>query len=411
MRGEGKSLREDVEAWAAGVDISAEGIYTLASPTSLPSEQPTGRRLQQVKEMMLRVHRASGHSSLDNLARLLLRRGAPEWAVSLARTLSCAECEESKRKVGPPQASLEEPAALWEVLGLDVFEVEHVVEEIAMKSKFLIMVDRGSRFTMVSLLKTYKAEENWEPSTMDIKRMIVRTWLGSSPSPKWFFTDSAAYFTSREMVEFASHSGVGLLVAPAEAHWLLGIEERTIQVLKHTVEKLEREELDLSIDTMFTLAAHAHNSRVHHATGYSPFQWARGWSREASLPLDPKRAFGRTLLLRAKAEESYVKADSAIKLSKLKNTVAKASSTYRSGSLAMLWRARIRKGHGGWTGPLRVLLQEGSTVWLATGATLVRAKLNQLRPCTEREQLVVTTQGALIHQTAVGLDILLRGYR
>ena len=87
-----------------------------------------------------------------------------------------------------------------------------------------------------------------------------------------------------------------------------------------------------------------------------------------------------------------MKADSAIKLSKLKNTVAKASSTYRSGSLAMLWRARIRKGHGGWTGPLRVLLQEGSTVWLATGATLVRAKLNQLRPCTEREQLVVTTK-------------------
>ena len=63
------------------------------------------------------------------------------------------------------------------------------------------------------------------------------------------------------------------------------------------------------------------------------------------------------------------------------------------------------------TGPLRVLLQEGSTVWLATGATLVRAKLNQLRPCTEREQLVVSTQGATIHQTAVGLDTLLKNYR
>ena len=99
---------------------------------------------------------------------------------------------------------------------------------------------------------------------------------------------------------------------------------------------------------MSTLAAHAHSSRVNHATGYSPFQWARGWSREASLPigLDPDRAFGRTLLLRAKAEESYVKADSAIKLSKLGNTVVEASSRYRPGSVAMLCRARVRKGHG-----------------------------------------------------------------
>ena len=84
---------------------------------------------------------------------------------------------------------------MWEVLGLDVFEVEHVVEKVAMKSKFLVMVDRGSRFTLVSLLKTFKADEAWEPSTMDIKRMIVRTWLGANPSPKWFFTDSAAYIS------------------------------------------------------------------------------------------------------------------------------------------------------------------------------------------------------------------------
>ena len=140
---------------------------------------------------------------------------------------------------------------------------------------------------------------------------------------------------------------------------------------------------------------------------------ARGWSRDNALPigLDPKKAFGRSLLLRTKAEEAFLKADAAVKLSRLKNTVVRAAKEYRPGSLAMLWRARVRHGHGGWTGPLRVLLQEGSTVWLATGATLVRAKLNQLRPCTEREQLVVSTQGATIHQTAFGLDTLLKGYR
>ena len=60
---------------------------------------------------------------------------------------------------------------------------------------------------------------------------------------------------------------------------------------------------------------------------YSPFQWARGWLRDNSLPvgLDPKKAFGQSLLLRTKAEEAFVKADAAIKLSKLKNTVARAT--------------------------------------------------------------------------------------
>ena len=100
---EGKSFREDVEAWAAGEDFSDARIYANGSPDLVAFRATTGRRLQQVKEMMLWVHRSSGHSSLDHLSRLLLRRGAPEWAVSLAKNLSCAECEESKRKVGPPR--------------------------------------------------------------------------------------------------------------------------------------------------------------------------------------------------------------------------------------------------------------------------------------------------------------------
>ena len=116
LRGQGRSLREDVETWASGGDFVGEAAYTLGRPTALPSEAPTGKRLQQVKDMMLRVHKASGHTSMENLSRLLLRRGAPEWAVSLAKELSCPDCAEAKRKIGPPQASLEEPAGLWEVL-------------------------------------------------------------------------------------------------------------------------------------------------------------------------------------------------------------------------------------------------------------------------------------------------------
>ena len=129
------------------------------------------------------------------------------------------------------------------------------------------------------------------------------------------------------------------------------------------------------------------------------------------IGLDPKRAFGKALLYRAKAEEAFSQADAATKLSKLSNSVSRPVVSYNTGDLCMLWRARVNKQRGGWTGPLRVLLQESTTLWLATGTTLVRAKLNQIRPCSEREKLVTSTQGTTVYQQAVGLDILLRGYR
>ena len=71
-----------------------------------------------------------------------------------------------------------------------------------------------------------------------------------NPSPRWIITDAAPYFTSREMLDFASRSGLGLITAPAEAHYLMGIEERTIQVIKRAVEKLEREDLNLGMESL-----------------------------------------------------------------------------------------------------------------------------------------------------------------
>ena len=80
------------------------------------------------------------------------------------------------------------------------------------------------------------------------------------------------------------------------------------------------------------------------------------------------------------------------------------------GGLIMLWRQRLRQGKGSWTGPLRVLLQEASTIWAATGATIIRAKTNQVRPCSTREELANATKGMSVIRNPVNLGTLLRGY-
>lgn len=111
-----------------------------------PSEQPTGKRLEQVKQTMLRIHRASGHNSMANLQRLLRGRNAPEWAVALAGSLTCPDCVKAKKPRPPPPASSGEPPALFEQVGTDVFELEfndHETEELK-KAKFILWRDRAS---------------------------------------------------------------------------------------------------------------------------------------------------------------------------------------------------------------------------------------------------------------------------
>ena len=55
-------------------------------------------------------------------------------------------------------------------------------------------------------------------------------------------------------------------------------------------------------------------------------------------------------------------------------------------------------------------LQEGSTLWLGSGATLIRAKTNQCRECTTREQLQASLNGVAVLQQPVTLETLLKTF-
>ena len=51
----------------------------------MPVEMPKGKALENIKAMMIRVHKASGHSSFANLQRLLRVRGAPfGWTIEVS---------------------------------------------------------------------------------------------------------------------------------------------------------------------------------------------------------------------------------------------------------------------------------------------------------------------------------------
>ena len=80
---------------------------------------PTGKKLEAVKQLMLRVHRASGHAGMSNLVQLLKDRGSPGWAIEIASKLECPECIEAAKVRPRPPASTSETPAVFAHLGSD----------------------------------------------------------------------------------------------------------------------------------------------------------------------------------------------------------------------------------------------------------------------------------------------------
>ena len=235
-----------------------------------------------------------------------------------------------------------------------------------------------------------------------------------NPTPKWICTNPATYFTSTVMMDFCNSSGIGLLTTPAESHEMMGGEESTIKILKEAVSRILKDEPTLEIENAYRLAAHGHNQTAG-ASGFSPFQWTRGSSsphENFPLGINPNKAFDGMYKLREKARVAYEMANAKHKLSKLGNSVARPTASYQPGQLVTLWRQRSRPGKttGKWVGPVRTLLHEGGTLWLATGATLIRARWNQVRPCTRREELQATLEGTAVMSTPATMETLMKSF-
>ena len=124
--------------------------------------------------MMLRVHRASGHSGFSNLQRLLEARGTPKWALELAGTLQCPECREAARPKLVPPASTGEELQLFEIVGVDAFEYED--EKGAKKHHGLFWRDRASGLTMIDMLQVTDLGARWAPTTTIVIQSMAR-WM------------------------------------------------------------------------------------------------------------------------------------------------------------------------------------------------------------------------------------------
>ena len=160
-----------------------------------PPEQPTPEEIKNWEAKIAKFHKAAGHPTNRNLARIL--KDAP-WKVQAALDHRCPACE-SLRPGGVssgniPPASTGPTFKAWQAVAVDAGE--WVIPQSKFKLKFLLFTDMATKLRMVQPLQTYPILEMRTESTEDVIRSFSERWLGIFPKPQVVILDAANTFTS-----------------------------------------------------------------------------------------------------------------------------------------------------------------------------------------------------------------------
>ena len=134
-----------------------------------------------------------------------------------------------------PPASTQADPILFDLVGSDIFEFEH----LGKKHKMILWRDRASGYVVTQHLQEY--EGHWEPTAKDVIQQL-HPMAHDQPFTTWLITDAGVQYTQMSSSPFVSRAGLDFLPPPAEAHWILGAEESTIGILKASVARLLKEE-------------------------------------------------------------------------------------------------------------------------------------------------------------------------
>ena len=366
-----------------------------------------------------KFHKAAGHPTNRNLARIVKEAGHEEWRVQVALDHQCPACQ--SLKLGGTSSGQLPPASTmglvpaWHSVGVDAGE--WVVPHSKHKVKFLVFVDVATKLRVVHPLYIYDIMAMRTETTEDVTRAFTERWLSTFPKPQVLMMDSGKSFISESFHEFASSLKIQVHFVAEKEHWAHGIVEAVVQDVKMTASAIQLDALDQDYVVTLHLAASALNS-TEYTAGYSAFQWAFG--KQYSLSNEDARTFHgsdfrgefvKMITARQQAEQIATKTRAKRILSKLVNsTVRQPLRQFALMDLVKIWRrvwpkqqhqgprGGLRKsGRPHWVGPGRVVFSEvlphqqagddrRHVVWVLIGSQLYRCSVHSVRPVTEVER-------------------------
>ena len=195
----------------ASVDMtttsSSPGCLQAATSSNNPvGEEVSDQLRDQWEAQLAKFHKAAGHPTSRNLARVVKEAGHPEWKVQAALNYKCPTCESLKpggvSSGQVPPASTTPFYQAWEAISADAGE--WVVPGSKMKVKFILFMDLATKLRVVYPVKIYEVLAMQAESAEDVIMGLSERWLSSFPKPKLLVMDAAKTFSSERMHAFLS---------------------------------------------------------------------------------------------------------------------------------------------------------------------------------------------------------------
>ena len=369
----------------------------------------------QIQQRLHLLHSATGHSPVRYMVQALRRRGVHADILKAAQQFRCSTCEERARPNPRNLSALEPQPPKFDTISSDVGHMVH--PHTGEHFQFLVVVDEGSRFKVSRVVLKGKKKHL---SAAQFITTLKEAWCSYFGTPRVLRLDPDGAFRSRELSEFCDQHHIYLDLIPGEAHWKLGVCERSLQSIKAILIKVLTTHPDSTPEDALAESVRALNCRevirgyspLQHVIGRAPDDTGRFFTTDSTASPDilsesPAQGHQRSEELRLTAEKAFLDWNSADRMTRALNSRHRRVLDFSAGDLVFIWRRQVtgkdakpsNDTQGRFVGPARILATEqhkdtqghlvpGSSVWLVRGRRLLKCCPEQLRHASEKEQLI-----------------------
>ena len=386
----------------------------LAGEDHRPEQGVSNKEVEAIKRKLYLLHAATGHGSPKHMVEALKRRGASPLVIRLAQEFRCAVCQE-KAKIQPRQvASLEPLPPKFHTIAADIGHWVHPTT--GEHQNFMVVIDEGSRYRMAKILLKGQKQA---PTSAACINYLQEGWFQVFGKPKTLRLDPAGSFRSSAVESFCDRHSIYHDVIPGEAHWQIGLAEQAVQGIKGLMSKICESDPATTAEEAISMAVSVFNQKemirgfspVQHVLGQAPDAMGRFLPHEGNLPEEvvlnqPRAVFEQEARRRAEAEKGLAEWVAQQRITKALNSRSRPHTVYQPGDLVYFWRTQESGRHkkqpgtnqGRFLGPARILAMEtrrdeggsrpGHAVWCVRGRSLLKCSPEQLRPASDREELL-----------------------
>ena len=349
-------------------------------------------------DFLSKFHRGSGHKSVKNMMHSLSQANVvtPEThKVVKSVVASCKECKKFGRSLPRPKTTLPKVCDTNQIITWDLKE---------WNDRYILwLIDSFSRFVKGIVIPNKKKET--------ILKALYYDWCCQMGYPtQGFWADNGGEFRNATMIEFVEKCKLSLTFGPSHSPWSNGINERNHGICDVIVKKALETDRTLTLQEAVNIASWSHNTNVNRL-GYSPMQLQLGKAvtlpgfTEGSIVTDSK--FESELV-----EKLILNAKNAIKNFSIENFRQKISEAvatrvpkykgrrYENGEEVYIQREDEKR----WSGPVKVVLHEGSTVWVIYNGNLIKLAECRVQPVYD-SHAISPDHGADLKSSKVSFNI------